>query len=339
LPEAPRKAAGKPAFHNTRRPSMTRRKQRGHGGGSTALSGQSATAVSPDGTVIGYQTLGSGEAVILIGGTLRSGRDYLPLARLLAQFLTVHVMDRRGRGASGPQGAGYSIEKECEDLLAVARQTGAALVFGHSYGGLISLEAARRGSIFRRVAVYEPGVSVAGSMPVSWLGQYRRCLAAGDTLGAFAVMARGAGYAPALLARMPLSVVRALMYCIPSSQWQQLEPLLPAALAENEQIAKLDAPTADRFASVTSQVLLLGGTKSPAAITTRALQALHGVIPGSELRLLTGLGHTAPEKKAPTALAEAAGRFLHSSVGPAPTRKAVTTRLTGTPSSTPHLPG
>jgi pimeloyl-ACP methyl ester carboxylesterase len=268
------------------------------------------TVISSDGTTIGYQTLGSGEGVILIGGTLRAGRDYLPLARLLAQFLTVHVMDRRGRGASGPQGPGYGIESECEDMLAVQRQTGAAMAVGHSYGGLVSLEAARRSDAFRRVAVYEPGVSVAGSMPVTWLPQYRRRLASGDTRGAFAVMARGAGHAPPLLARMPLSTVRALMYGLPGRQWRQLEPLLPTALAENEQIARLDAPTAGRFTSVTARVLLLGGTKSPAAITTRALRALHDVIPGSELELLEGLRHTAPEKKAPVALTEALTRFL-----------------------------
>lgn len=279
------------------------------------IAARPAAVTSSDGTAIGYQTLGSGEGLILIGGTLRSARDYLPLARLLARSLTVHVMDRRGRGASGPQSADYGIEKECEDLLAVHRQTGAAMVFGHSYGGLVTLETARRTGAFRRIAVYEPGVSVAGSMPVSWLGDYRRRLAAGDTRGAFAVMARGAGHAPALLARAPLSLVRALMYGLPRSQWQQLEPLLPTALAENEQIARLDAPTAGRFASVTAQVLLLGGTKSPAAITTRALQALHEAIPGSELELLAGLRHTAPENKAPGAVAGTLSRFLTDSEG------------------------
>ena len=298
------------------------------------IAARPAAVTSSDGTAIGYQTLGSGEGLILIGGTLRSARDYLPLARLLARSLTVHVMDRRGRGASGPQGAGYSIEKECEDLLAVHHQTGAAMVFGHSYGGLVSLETTRRSGAFRRVAVYEPGVSVAGSMPVSWLGDYRRLLAAGDTRGAFAVMARGAGHAPGMLARMPLGLVRALMYCLPSSQWRQLEPLLSTALAENEQIARLDAPTVGRFASVTARVLLLGGAKSPAAITSHALQALHDVVPGSELELLDGLRHTAPEKKAPAAVAEALGRFLHSSGDPTSAGYAAASRRYGNPPPT-----
>ncbi len=248
--------------------------------------------------------------MILIGGVLRVGNDYLPLARLLAHSLTVHVMDRRGRGTSGAQGAAYSIDTECQDLLAVQRQTGAQMIFGHSYGGLVALETARHTQVFERIAVYEPGVSVAGSMPVDWLGEFRRLLGLGDTRGAFAVMAHGAGHAPTVLARAPLGLVRALMYCLPGSQWRQLEPLLPAALAENEQIAKLDAPDVSRFASIAAQVLLLGGTESPVAITTPALQALHETIRGSQLRLLDRLRHTAPEQKSPETVAEPVTRFL-----------------------------
>ena len=271
---------------------------------------RSAVATSDDGATIGYHTLGRGADVILVGGTLRSAVDYLPLARVLARSLTVHVMDRRGRGSSAPQGPDYTIDTECRDLLAVARQTDATMVVGHSYGGLVSLETARRSSTFDRVAVYEPGVSVAGSIPVGWLADYRQRLDVGDTRGAFAVMARGAGHAPAPLARLPLGLIRAVMYGIPGSHWQQLQALLPAALAENEQIAQLDAPTADRFASITARTLLLGGTKSPAAITTSALQALHDVIPGSQLELLDGLRHTAPHEKSPAAVADALSRFL-----------------------------
>jgi pimeloyl-ACP methyl ester carboxylesterase len=47
----------------------------------------------------------------------------------------VHVIDRRGPGASGPLGSSYSIDSECDDLEAVLVATGATHVFGHSYGG------------------------------------------------------------------------------------------------------------------------------------------------------------------------------------------------------------
>jgi pimeloyl-ACP methyl ester carboxylesterase len=97
------------------------------------------------------------------------GHDYLPFARAPAQSFAVHVIDRRGRGHSGPQGAEYRIERELEDLFAVQAHTGATAVFGHSYGGLVALEAATRSAGFTDVVVYEPGVSVAGSIPLGWL--------------------------------------------------------------------------------------------------------------------------------------------------------------------------
>lgn len=101
------------------------------------------TVTSADGTTIRYTTLGTGEAVIVVGGVLSTARDYMGLGRVLAESFTVHVMNRRGRGASGSQGPNYSTERECEDLLALQAQTGAERVFGHSYGGFVAIQAAR----------------------------------------------------------------------------------------------------------------------------------------------------------------------------------------------------
>ena len=54
----------------------------------------------------------------------------------------MYVVQRRGRGGSGPQGDRYCIERECEDIEAVRAATGARLIFGHSFGGLVALRAA-----------------------------------------------------------------------------------------------------------------------------------------------------------------------------------------------------
>jgi pimeloyl-ACP methyl ester carboxylesterase len=94
-----------------------------------------STVRSLDGTSIAYFSLGAGDGVVVIGGSLSTGRDYLPFAAALARSFAVHVIERRGRGASGPQGADYGIDKELQDLLAVRAATGAAAVFGHSYEG------------------------------------------------------------------------------------------------------------------------------------------------------------------------------------------------------------
>jgi pimeloyl-ACP methyl ester carboxylesterase len=268
-----------------------------------------------DGTVIGYRTIGSGEGLILVGGAALTARDYLPLAQILALSYTVHVLDRRGRGASGPQGPGYSIETECRDLLALQRHTGATLVFGHGYGGLIALETARRWNVFRKITVYEPGLSIDGSIPLGWLAEYRQRLAAGDPRGAFACMISQAGYAPGSLTAMPPRVLRAFLRLhTPKQLWQETEPLLHAILAENEQIAYLDDGTADRYADIGSPVMLLGGSMSP-AFSIAGIDALNCVIAGSAREIVDGLGHNAPARKPPLAVAQRILRFLRPPSG------------------------
>jgi pimeloyl-ACP methyl ester carboxylesterase len=284
---------------------------------------QSATVRSSDGTAIAYHSLGAGPDVIVIGGALRTGQDYLPLARVLAQSFAVHVVDRRGRGASGPQGPGYSIGKECEDLLAVQAATGATAVFGHSYGGLVALETARRAGVFTQIAVYEPGVSVNGSIPASWMPRYRQMLASGDTRGAFACMVRQSGFAPNPLSVMPLWYTRAVLrVVIRAQQWRQMEPLLGSNLAEHEQVISLDDGTVDRYASISARVLLLGGQQSPSFITTDLFDVLCRTIPGSAAEILDGLGHDAPEGKAPDVVGERVRQFCLGSGPPcAPHRR------------------
>jgi pimeloyl-ACP methyl ester carboxylesterase len=269
-------------------------------------------ARSRDGTGISYQTLGAGEGLLVVGGALRSGRDYLPLARALAGSNEIHVIDRRGRGRSGPQGERYGVEREVEDLLAIQAQTGAAAVFGHSYGGLIALEAARQSPVFSDVIVYEPGVSVGGSIPSTWTARYRELLTAGDTRGAFATMVRESGFAPAPLSRMPLGYVKlVLRLVIRSQQWRGIEPYLATSLAEHEEVTAVDDGSVERYRTISARVLLLGGRKSPSFITTELFGRLDRVIPNSTGELIEGLDHTAPDEKAPDVVAARVRRHLH----------------------------
>jgi pimeloyl-ACP methyl ester carboxylesterase len=266
---------------------------------------------SVDGTSIAYESFGSGDGVVVIGGALSTGRDYVPFARALAQSLAVHVIERRGRGASGPQGPDYSIDKELEDLFTVQAATGASAVFGHSYGGLIALEAARRSAVFSHVVVYEPGVSVGGSVKLEWMPRYRELLATGDTRGAFASMVRENGFAPAPLARLPLPVVRVILrLAVRGQRWQRMCPLLEANLAEHEQAARLDDGTLDRYSSISARVLFLGGQKSPRFATTELFDALQRTIPDSDAEIIAGLDHLAPDEKAPDVVADRVRRFL-----------------------------
>ena len=120
-----------------------------------------------------------------------------------------------------------------------AGETGADRVFGHSYGGFVALQTARRTAVFRQIAVYEPAVVLDGAPPPAWLDPYRELLAHGDTRGAFATMVKHAGFAPRALASMPLAVVRLVLRAgIRGLEWQRTEALLEANLAEQQRPAR-----------------------------------------------------------------------------------------------------
>ena len=77
-----------------------------------------AAVTSAAGTGIAYQTVGEGRGLIVIGGALRAGRDYLPLARELAGTFAVHVMDRRGLDHFAPdQKAPALVAEHVRDFL------------------------------------------------------------------------------------------------------------------------------------------------------------------------------------------------------------------------------
>jgi pimeloyl-ACP methyl ester carboxylesterase len=255
-----------------------------------------SSALSADGTPIGYSSLGDGPGLIILGGVLSSGSDYLELARLLAQDFEVHAVDRRGRPNSGPQRDDHSIDDECADLIAVVRSTGATSVFGHSFGGLVALETARRQAAFDELFIYEPGVPLRGKFRFDWLDGYQQRLQSGDRRGAFAWMVKHNGFAPRPLAIMPLSYVRAVLrLAIRSRRWATMNLLLEANLVEHRIEAALDAPTADRFSTVSARTLLMGGTRSPTVISQQLITELAEVIPDALVASLPGLDHLAPQ--------------------------------------------
>lgn len=267
------------------------------------------SATSDDGTTISFQTLGSGESLLIVGGSLCTATSYLRLAELLAPRFEVHVIDRRGRGASGPLGPDYSMVKERQDLLAIQSATGATKVFGHSYGGLVALQTAAHHQAFERVAAYEPGVSIAGSIPTGWADTYRELLDCGHRRRAFAHFVRNAGHAPAAVQKLPHWYLRAILrLVIRSDEWRHIDPLLETNLAEHHELLALDASISD-YHSVSADVLLIGGGKSPEFVTDLAFAELTRVIPACTTEMITGLDHRAPETK-PTKVAEHLIRFM-----------------------------
>jgi pimeloyl-ACP methyl ester carboxylesterase len=250
---------------------------------------RAAMVTSNDGTVVGYQTIGNGPGIIVLPGALSTGDDFLLFGRELADSFTLHLVDRRGRGRSGSQGSDYSVAKECEDVAAVQAATGAVYLFGHSYGGFIALEAAKTDR-FEKIAVYEPGISIGHSIPLDWLPDFERALAAQDDLAAFVAFSR-----PHVKAfqRMPLWLAKAAMRpALRGEFWEHMRPLLPTTVAEHQQVGLYDS-TYQSYASIAAPVLLVAGGKSE-PWAQKAIAALGRTIPHVQAAVLPKLEHLAP---------------------------------------------
>lgn len=259
---------------------------------------RTSTVCSSDGTVIAYHSVGNGPGLVVVGGVLSAGSDYMALAGALAGEFEVHVMERRGRPGSGPQREDHALDDECADLAAVAAATASAAVFGHSFGGLVVLETARREPAFDEVFVYEPGIPIRGQLRAGWLDDYQRRLEHGDRRGAFARMVKSAGFAPGAVAIMPVWYVRLILrIAIRDHKWAAMDRLLEANLVEHRLQAALDAPSPERFSTITSRTVLLGGARSPASISGPLLDEIAATIPSSEVAVLPGLGHLAPQEQ------------------------------------------
>ncbi len=111
---------------------------------------------SKDGTNIAFDQIGQGPAVILVsGGSVDRGSN-AALATLLAEHFTVFNYDRRGRGPSGDTQP-YAVEREVEDIAAVAQAAGgSAYLYGSSSGAALALEAARQLPSITKLALWEP---------------------------------------------------------------------------------------------------------------------------------------------------------------------------------------
>ncbi|WP_328733841.1 alpha/beta fold hydrolase [Streptomyces bobili] len=222
----------------------------------------------------------------------------------------MHTIERRGRGASGPQGGAYGAAAECADIEAVRAATGARFVFGHSFGGFLTLEAALAGSAFERIARYEPGVSIDGSIPIGWADPCRRQLDAGKPAEAFLTFVQGinpetSGKAPRWLLRLILPLA------IKKPERLQKHALLPAAIREHAEIAARDNTFAE-YGRLTQPVLLMAGKEVESTGAGRAAPRLHDVLPASELTLFPKLDHFGPEKD-PAGIATALTTFFLNS--------------------------
>jgi pimeloyl-ACP methyl ester carboxylesterase len=251
---------------------------------------------SADGTPIGYRRLGAGSGLILISGDYLAAQHYMQLAGALADAFTVYVPDRRGRGASGPPGDRYGIDRECDDIAALLAESGAEFLFGHSSGGLIALQAGRTLPQVSKLAVFEPPLSEHGSISSAWIGEFDRQVARGKPAAALAAFLEADHLVSAWWPR-PLLVGMLALYL----RWEKrridpldasIESLIPLQRLDGLLVAEMDS-CRQCMAGMTAEVLLLGGEKSPRFLR-EVLDALHGTLPRSQRIEFRRMGHGGP---------------------------------------------
>jgi len=242
---------------------------------------------SADGTEIAYERLGSGTPMVCVHGT---GASSGPLRFLAAAFDSVGgiVVDRRGRGESGDADA-HSLDSEVDDLLAVLDRVEATALFGHSFGGIVALEAARRTDRLERLVLYEPPVLGGDD---------------GETLAAELASLHEDGDGDAAIRRFFDEAVGEDV----DDMWPTWETDAPPARTFVREVAAVEAYDLPTDLDLGVPTLLLYGEESPRHLRESTL-AVGDALPDARLVELEGVGHVG-NTQAPEQVAAAVGPFL-----------------------------
>ena len=269
----------------------------------TPVSPEADFVISPDGTRIAFYRLGNGPAIVFSHESLESGAEWLTVARLLAGRHRCFVVDRRGRGASGPAGQ-HSLARECEDLEAVLDVAGSqAALVGASYGAIVAVESALRRPP-ERLVLYEPPLVLNASSAIhralqSSQDEYRRLTEAGALDEALVLGLE-------VFAAVPSEVVQEIRRSSPDS-WRTMRELTPTWVPEMRAIRSLPMGV-ERYRSVRTPTLLVSGTQSPSFLR-EVVTALDDAMPVSRVLDLPEQGHEA-HLTAPALLADGIAAFL-----------------------------
>jgi pimeloyl-ACP methyl ester carboxylesterase len=214
----------------------------------------------------------------------------------LEQRFTLWALDRRGRGDSG-DGHSYSIEREFDDVATVVREAGpGALLFGHSFGGLVAVGAAAQLHDLPRLVVYE-GPMGGALADEAWTVRFEQHVESGDRDTAVRdFMSEIGGYTDAEIEAMR-----------GTPAWQarlDASPTVPRELRAEQAFGM----NALRLGELRTPTLLLVGSDSP-DWAHRSIAAFAEAIPDAEVHTLEGQGHGAAVSAPELLAAELSGFF------------------------------
>jgi pimeloyl-ACP methyl ester carboxylesterase len=242
---------------------------------------------SPDAVSIACELSGRGPPLVLVHGAGSGRWGFDELRPLLERSFTVMAIDRRGRGDSGDGESDYSIEDEFADVAAVVAEAGqGAVLFGHSYGGLVAAGAAARLPGLEKLVLYQPpmGGVLADE---GWIERFESRLEESNRPAAVREFLRDVGgYSEAQIDDMQRTLA-----------WPRrlaIAPTVPRELrAENGLAFESLEP-----GRLTSSCLMFLGSESP-AWARRSTDAYAAALTDVRVEVLEGHGHgatvTAPE--------------------------------------------
>ena len=247
---------------------------------------------SADGTSIAYEKTGSGNPLVLVpGGGANDHRrwDLGGIRSALEKHFTVYAMDGRGLGESGDS-AEYELEREFEDVAAVVDATDEpAALLGHSFGGLLALEAALRTGNLYKLVLYEPPLAVGDYKLISgeMVSEMKRLLEGGENEQVLMLFLKE-------VAKIAPAEIEALRSAPNWPERVKAAHTLPRAL-QGVGAYKFDP---ERFKKLAVPTLLLTGSESPPPMK-EATKAISAALPNSRIVTFEGHGHvamnTAPE--------------------------------------------
>lgn len=255
------------------------------------------TVQSADGTEVRAYDEGQGRPIVMLHPGLDDGtRPKRVASHLIGEFRVLRIIRRQYRLDLKPRPT--TVAQEVEDVLAVAEALGGqVLLYGHSDGGVVALEAlAAAPHLFSGGVIYEPAAVIDADEPLAGkdgavLNEGRAYLAQGKPGKAIGVFLRHTIELPAWQAWAAATLVGLV---------PRYRRLVGAQLDSLEALDRLGVRL-DTYAQISVPTVLLGGDRGPAHIARR-LNAVAAAMPQAQKVVMPGRDHGA-DLKAPKEVA------------------------------------